>query len=369
MTFKPSKYQQAIFDFITHGTGNAIVMAVAGSGKTTTITKALELIPTSKRILFLAFNKSIADELSKRIPKHAIAKTTHALGAGAVRRSNFQVRIEGDKVKEHMGALRAEDADLHLDSVWRVARPKIHKLVSLAKNHGIAPEGIEGAKGLLPDNRESWCHLIEHFDLLGEGELESALRLAKNDADETDFLIERARKVLTASVRDTAQIDFDDMLYLPVIFDYRVEKFDWVFVDEAQDIAQIQLEMLKKALAVGGRLVAVGDPRQAIYGFRGADAEALPNIAKAFEAVTLPLSISYRCPQSVVKHAKQWVSHIEASEAAPEGRVELLEGFKTRDFKAGDLVLCRFKAPVLKLAYKLAGENAGQGPRRFTRGN
>ena len=65
MAFKPSIFQQDIYNFITDGTGNAVVSAVAGSGKTTTLLHALELIPTNKTVLFLAFNKSIATELKK----------------------------------------------------------------------------------------------------------------------------------------------------------------------------------------------------------------------------------------------------------------------------------------------------------------
>jgi len=69
--FTPSPYQQGIYDFITKGTGNAVVSAVAGSGKTTTLINALNLIPSELNVLFLAFNKSIAKELAERVPKNS----------------------------------------------------------------------------------------------------------------------------------------------------------------------------------------------------------------------------------------------------------------------------------------------------------
>jgi len=50
--FVPSKYQVAIFDFIQQGSGNAFVEAVAGSGKTTSIVKALDLTPTDAEVLY-----------------------------------------------------------------------------------------------------------------------------------------------------------------------------------------------------------------------------------------------------------------------------------------------------------------------------
>jgi DNA helicase II / ATP-dependent DNA helicase PcrA len=102
-------------------------------------------------------------------------------------------------------------------------------------------------------------------------------------------------------------------------------------------------------------LVAVGDPRQAIYGFRGADSNALKNIKKEFNAIELPLSISYRCPKSVVREAQNYVSHILPSETAPEGTVEALVSLKLTDFKPNDMVLCRFKVPMIQLAYRLLG--------------
>ena len=58
---KYSKYQNKIFNFIKTGKGNAVIQAVAGSGKTTTIIEATKMIPKTDRSIFLAFNKNIAD--------------------------------------------------------------------------------------------------------------------------------------------------------------------------------------------------------------------------------------------------------------------------------------------------------------------
>jgi len=65
MKFKPSKYQRVVYQFIKSCKGNAVVEAVAGSGKSTTIVNAIDIIPEDKKILFLAFNKSIVTELQK----------------------------------------------------------------------------------------------------------------------------------------------------------------------------------------------------------------------------------------------------------------------------------------------------------------
>lgn len=87
--FIPSPYQEKIFDFITEGEGNAVVSAKAGSGKTFTIVNAMKLIPKTKKAIFIAFNKSIADELNEKLKNNSncMAYTTHSLGFRMVRRN------------------------------------------------------------------------------------------------------------------------------------------------------------------------------------------------------------------------------------------------------------------------------------------
>ena len=128
--------------------------------------------------------------------------------------------------------------------------------------------------------------------------------------------------------------------------------------------------MLRRALKTNGRLIAVGDPCQAIYGFRGADSNAIENIKAEFSAIELPLSISYRCPRSVVALAQEYVPHILPHDAAPEGEVLHPAKFAVTEFKANDVVVCRCTAPVVSMAYKLIrakipcfvmGREIGQG--------
>jgi superfamily I DNA/RNA helicase len=104
----------------------------------------------------------------------------------------------------------------------------------------------------------------------------------------------------------------------------------------------------------GGRLVAVGDAAQAIYGFCGADADALDLIVRDTNAIRLPLTVTYRCPKKVVDVARRYVNHITAHESAPEGSVIELNFDKFAEtVKPGDAVLCRLNAPNLRIAYSL----------------
>ena len=361
--FIPSKYQQALFDWIKTGSGSAVVEAVAGSGKTTSMVQSLNMIDSKNSILFLAFNKSIAEELANRAPKHVKCMTMNALGHRAV--MNQFGRVILDSKKTQLILDRMSDAGVISAEDYRLYSFPIKKLVNIAKSVGLAPQS-SNKTSLVPDNMETWNRLIDYFDIeIGNSDM--SFDLVNNM---TEKAIEYTRVALQMSINETKIIDFNDQLYFPVIYDLPMTKYDWVFVDESQDISAIQRTMLVKTLKDNGRLVAVGDPRQAIYGFRGADSDSLNNIAKTFNCINLPLSISYRCPKAVVKEAQTIVSHIEASETAPEGLVKTLGLAVPSLFKINDMVVCRNSAPLVQLAYnlisnkipaKVMGRDIGEG--------
>lgn len=347
MTFVPSKMQQDFFDWIEKGHGSGIMKAVAGSGKTTTITNALKKIPSDEQILFLAFNKSIAEELKSRVPDYVTCKTMNALGHSAVFRKFGRVQLDSYKTRAVLdqmyssGLINSDDVKEH--------GQVISKLVAIAKQVGLVPSTMSDKVSLLEDTTDNWEDLMDHYDI----EIRDGMMPASMESEIVEQVISWTRTALTISIRETDVIDFNDQLYLPVVYDLPLPKYDWVFVDEAQDISAIQRSLLQKSLRKGGRLVAVGDPYQAIYGFRGADSKSLENIAKTFNCTTLPLSISYRCPKAVVREAQKFVPHIQSSPSAIEGSVKDLGEVKPDMFQIGDMVICRNTAPIIQLAYSL----------------
>lgn len=326
MTRTWSPYQIAIFDFVQNGTGNAIVEAVAGSGKSTTIVEAMKKV--KGQAIFLAFNKSIADELKAR---GVNARTFHSLTFGPAMQAMGQSQPEMNKLRKLVDEnFTGEQKRLYGNFCER--------LVGLARGVGIGC--------LINDTELAWVELCEHHDIEPE-----------NDEAEFGEAIELARKLLDLS-NASKLVDFDDMLYRSVKDGITLPKFDFIFVDEAQDTNPIQRAILKKIMRPNARLIAVGDPAQAIYGFRGADSDSMNQIASEFNTKRLPLTITYRCPTSVVKYAQQWVSHIEARDGAPEGIVqELGSKWQPTDFKAGDLVVCRKTAPLVTTAFKFIRAN------------
>ena len=320
--FQPSKYQRTVYKFIETCKGNAVVEAVAGSGKSTTIVNAIKIIPEDKRILFLAFNKSIVSELEKKIgdKKNCDIKTLHSLGVKQLL-YYYHSKIDDAKYKSHL-------------------------------NEGIESGLYHANKELNNNDKEDWKrNLLQLIDL-------GRVNLCKSVAEIDDiafkfqlFIVdnecELAYKIIQWGKAHTEIIDFTDMIYLPIVLNVRMWQYDWVFIDECQDLNAAQRELFLKCIKPNGRFIAVGDRMQSIYGFSGADEESFIKLKNLPRTAKLPLSICYRCDRSIIQAAKQYVPQIEARDNADEGVVTLEA--KVADVKDGDMIICRVTTPLAKL--------------------
>ena len=332
--FIPSEQQAAVFDWIRNGRGSAFVEAVAGAGKTTTLIKASELMTGS--VASAMYNKKNATEFQQKLQEAGIstnqhrAGTFHSFGYSAWRFVHKKVLID-ERVKK--------DRIINTLVLPKQFETFALNLMSLAKQAGI---------GAIVDasNMKHWWDIVEHHDL--DLELE--------DPEDVKEGIRWAYKALKLS-RDIAGevIDFDDMIYMPIATNCRVWQNDWVLVDEAQDTNPARRALAKKMLKPGGRAIFVGDRHQAIYGFTGADNDAVDLIIREFGCQQLPLTITYRCPKAVVKKAQEVVSHIRAHESAPVGEVREIEDkdLFAQKLTAQDAILCRNTAPLVKLAFQI----------------
>lgn len=311
-----SNYQKNIFKDINTGNDHTVVIARAGSGKTSTIVEGFKYLPRGKKTLMVAFNKSIAEELKQRAPSYVDVMTLHSLGFRAIKQTfGNEVVLDNNKCFTIVKDL-IDDWDVELNQ-------SICKCVSLCKGFLVdAPSKIE-------DLIDQFG--IETFDMSRDAFIKLVIK--------TLGLCKAANKV----------IDFDDMIWFPFVYRLNVGKFDVVFVDEAQDLNTAQITMVLSAIKPGGRIIAVGDPAQSIYQFRGADSEAIPNIIGKLKAKTLPLSVTYRCPRKVIKIAQEVVPDIECADSAEDGLVEdVLTSELLKKVKPGDFVLSRTNAPLIK---------------------
>lgn len=324
--FTPSHYQQAVFDHVEANDGNAVVEAVAGSGKTTTIVKALRFTKSSEDVAFIAFNKHIADELKKRAPAHVHTSTLHSLGYSNMRQAFGKVRVDDRKLDGILDDVMPIDEHDFQESINRRAAMK--RLVSLGK-----------------------AVLVDETDTNAVYTMADRYGLELNG--DSDTVVDMLPRVLSRCRERVNVIDFDDMIYLPVALNLGLKKFDRLFVDETQDLNKSQIEFVLRSMRAGGNTTAVGDSRQSLYGFRGADTEAMQNVIDALNAKTLPLSITYRCPLSHVRLAQTIVPHIEARPDAPEGIIGEVSEAQLVNAKDGDMILCRVNAPLVPVAFGL----------------
>lgn len=369
--WSPSPQQADFLRWVSQGRGSALLEAVAGAGKTTTLVQAL--LRMEGKVFFGAYNRKIANEIKAKAAElradrpGVFINTMHGAGFSHWRRTAPDCEVNEQKVDRIIKDMAHDDAEVLAYSTF------ISRMVSLGKNFLI------GATCAM-DHGPSWDHLLNHFataDTLPDGDVGKGmaymLQAYKRSADTLK-----------------AVIDFDDMIFAPIYKSVRFFENDWVLIDECQDTNPARIALARRMLKPGGRLVAVGDSRQAIYGFTGAEADAVDKIAELFKCQRMPLTVTYRCPKAVVAHAHQWVQHIQAHESAPEGVVRpvaaaqpmqcpVCQGGKPdclqclgkgtivdprpwflRDRpRTSDAILCRYTRPLVQTAFAMLKAGIG----------
>ncbi len=348
---QPSNEQSEIFEWFKHGKGSLLVRARAGTGKTTTIVNGVGFAPEDK-ILLAAFNKEISKELGAKLSKlgtHAEVKTLHALGFGHVRRKwRVQVDDSGDRAR-NLAAMADPDAPRNIQTLIRNLHTKARDI-----NPFIA----------LGDDLTELFSMAVQFECIPEPEWEVKGWDVKR-------VVRSAHKAMKLAMERTDKIDFADMIFLPLVHNWVLPTYQMVIVDEAQDMTIAQLALAVGSCSADGRICVVGDDRQAIYGFRGADSESLDRLKVELEAAELGLKTTYRCPRKIVELAQQIVPDFQAHESAPEGDIAYLASERMIvEAKPGDFILSRTNAPLVRACMalmkrgtraKIRGRDIGKG--------
>jgi superfamily I DNA/RNA helicase len=343
--FDWSPQQLAIFDAMDNGTGDIQIDAVAGSGKTSTLEGCCKRVPAGATAIYCAFNNHIVKASAKRF-EPAECKTIHSIGLSTLARHfDKQPVVDGNKYRN---LVRKESWRL-ADTMPTVSRTDLVSALGDLVDYSRSTLAIKckAMSGTLTDAITALSSLVSHFGLTLPCPVE---QIAPN-----------VIAVLSSGIQQAKEdhvIDFGDMLWLPWVWGLQPRTYDWVFVDECQDLNRAQLEMVLKLRMqpmvneqgplIYGRMIFVGDPRQAIYGFSGADAASYANIKERTDATEFPLSVSYRCPVLVVREAQVIVPGIQPRPNAPLGTVRWIsENELYANVKEGDLLLCRMTAPLI----------------------
>jgi DNA helicase-2/ATP-dependent DNA helicase PcrA len=268
--------------------GPLLVVAGPGTGKTRTLTHRLAWLVgergvAAERCLAITFTRRACAELQERLDalipgdaRRVVVTTFHGLGLRILREQHEAVGLgPGFRV--------ADDAE---------------RLELLAELLG-CPE--REARRLLPE--------------LVRRQRARAARWPELDAEPSEVAGPLAR--YEAAMRKLDLVDLDDLLALPVTLlagdpalaaRYR-ERFGVVAVDEYQDVDELQYRLLRLLTTPEANLCVIGDPDQAIYGFRGADVGFFLRFAEDFPAArTVRLTRNYRSSPAIVAGALQAIA-------------------------------------------------------------
>ncbi|MDX2077612.1 MAG: ATP-dependent helicase, partial [bacterium] len=358
--FIPSPEQQAIFDAVLNTKDNVAIAALAGTGKTSSLIELSKRLPATGSKIFCAFNKDIVNELESRLTGTGVkASTFHSIGFSALKKylNATAITPQGDKYKKLVEAWGNEDGVFAL---------------TLSDAVQVYPQEERSEK--MRDLRKATLNMFA--DLLNLARLklanwddidtlESIVWEYALDADvEHDGLIglvlQNVEHIMKKAEEQTRKlvIDFTDMIYWGVKWNLRFYQYQWVLVDECQDLSPVQREMIARIISPnGGRIVLVGDPNQAIYAFAGADSDSFALSVERWNCKVLPLTMTRRCTSIITQHAARLVPSFRCPEDKPRGKVVWLpEDSLHRYAKVGDMVLSRIKAPLVQQCLNLIGE-------------
>lgn len=333
-SFTPSKYQESFFEWVQHGVGNAVIEAKAGAAKTSTAVASMTLIPKKEKCLFIAFNKSIADELTKKLEteSNCTVKTTHSLGFLIVKK-NLGFNIEVDEYK-YRNYLKKNISELCSDT-------------EIFKNKKQADEYIENITQLINFSRYNLAQTEKEINKVAD---KYSIPVSFDECVVT-------QKCLEWGKNNYETVDYTDMLWLPVELSLPTKNliYDWVYIDEGQDLSLCSAQLFLKCLKRGGRFVFIGDPDQTINLFAGSSESVFEDMKNYPNTTTFNLPVSYRCGKKIIEFTNKIVQNIFSAENAIEG--EVLNNCSIKMLKDGDMVLGRSKTPIIKLYTKLLSKN------------
>lgn len=342
---------KAIFSWFEKGKGHLIVRARAGSGKSTCIIEGIMHAP-EKKILVAAFNKDIQRAMDAKLKNAcAQAKTLHALGFGFVKQRWPEAEVDSTGSRTETLVNRAIYDLWPTELVQDMSKPRTYDEFEGCDEHGVrlGCKILSSARDVVPlaMTEEEILDVIYELDHVPETHMEM-----KGWTCQVYARI--VLKAMELALEKSRIIDFADMVYLPLRNRWTRETYDLVCVDEAQDMNAGQLELARRVCKANGRIVVVGDDRQGVYSFRGADSQSLDRLKKELNAQELGLTVTWRCPQSIVDYAATLVPDIKARPNAPLGLIETIDASKLEErAQPGDFVLSRINAPLMKACLSL----------------
>ena len=353
--FVPSSFQIKIIDWILNGSGNGCCNAVAGAGKSTTLNIVAKTLAENgfrpSEIKICVFGKANSLDLIAKFGNRwkSSISTLHSAG--------WKLLIQYLQIDSKKRGLLSDNKYKRICQNLRLIVGRRNKS-SILKDREII------------DNASDFLKLIDLVRLCDvEVTTENIIALSRHyeiekvhKPQDVAYWINRCLKIGEQQAINKECFDFVEQIWLPGHWDLGSEKwfrpYKFVLVDECQDLNEAQKKLVQILAGSNGRILAVGDPNQAVMGFAGADDNSYYNIVKSINAVELPLSICYRCPTSHINLVKKEFSYIPNQPApnAPEGVIKQIEPDKiVKHIKDGDMIIGRKTAPLVGLCIRLIG--------------
>ncbi len=279
---------------VVHNAGPALILAGAGSGKTRVITYRIlrlidELHVSPFRILAVTFTNKAAQEMKDRVANLAGHQKVRELFIGTFHRLCLSIlKLHAGKLGYQPGFTIYDDSDqkaLIKECLWdlkwdekQVHPYAVHSHISAAKNELKNPK--------------------EYGELVA------------------GFFQEKVAQIYPryqTKLKENNAMDFDDLLFnavllmkqYPDILESYRKRFEYIQVDEYQDINMAQYQLISAIAHPLNNLYVVGDPDQSIYGWRGADIRNILRFEQDFPGAKLfKLQQNYRSTRSVIQAAQ-----------------------------------------------------------------
>ena len=310
---------------VLHGGGPLLIVAGAGTGKTTVLTRRIAHLITTKRarpeeILALTFTEKAAREMSERVDQlvpygytESFIATFHAFGDRMLRENCFAASLPADfrvlSRADEIVFLRERLFSLPLARFRPLGDPGRHlstlvEFASRAKDEDVSPEVI-------------LAFAEEQLRQLAAVEGDDALALREQTLD----LIEAAEffRAQQAALATAALVDFGDQIHLflkllrqrPDVAIALRKRFRYILVDEFQDTNHAQLELIRLIAGEGSpNITVVGDDDQAIYRWRGAAPANLIHFLSLYPAAArVVLRQNYRSTQEILDTAYRLITY------------------------------------------------------------
>lgn len=314
MSYIPSVHQEKAYKLLKETNSNICIASTAGSGKTSTILDMLKLVPKFSRCIFLSFSNTIVNELKSRVPIGVTASTLHSLGSGFCYQGFSGIQFNEDKYFIKALTLFYPDKKDRTNKTYR----ECYQIQDICNFVRMTMTSIDSEKEVRD--------MCDYYSLDWQPE-------------------QITRAIVLLNSKNTKVMDFTDMIYLPVQNPQVItKKYDYVFLDEAQDLNNCQYQFVEKLLTPKGRLISVGDSYQSIYSFAGASIDSFEKLQQRPNTITVSLPVSYRCPKSVVERAKSVCESIQHYEHSEEG---IVRRGSIEEAVGGDIILSRYTKPLI----------------------